>query len=863
MNWKLIFSGFKSPGWTIYALVSVSLAIFLSVWLLRLERRLVSRTVGLTLLVLRGLVLLTLLFALFQPVLTKQFDVAQRGKVLVAIDGSLSMETQDRHASLAEKLRWAQALGMLGNADTAKLLDDWVAAAEAGQEPNWLGTETPPSTPVESASAEARSRQVQDSLNELAEMPRLEFVRRLLQSQPRMLLPRLEEVMPIDLRLFAANIEAAVPQELGNVLKSNRQSLSTGVTDALQTLQTVTAEENASQIRAVVLISDGRQTVPGDPRGTAQRLQSMGVPVFSIPIGSRLPPRDLSIAAIDAPEAVFLNDKAQVRAVIGTSGFEGESLTIRLERDGETIDEQTVTPAADSATVTFSIPTDKAGRYEFDLRTDVHAGELRQDNNVREISMQVVDNKARVMLVEGDARWEFRYLRNLLDRDKQVEPQTILFLQPWLQILNEPYLQSRLPAREILREQLSRTDLLIVGDLTSAEADAGFWDDVEQAVIKDGLTVLVIPGRRGMPHAVGSAVLDSLLPVTDVRQRLAEQYQASVPGGKQSEFQLTLTPEASTLPMLQLSENPAEKHTKLDSLPGHPWICAGTPKPGASVWAHAAIAGNDLAPEPVLIHQDYGFGQVVWLGIDSTWRWRLRAGDQWHYKFWGQLIRWAARNKASAGNNDVRMNLSDVIVDASEPVDATVRWNPKLLPQLEGAVVEVVASPVGEGGIAETPAPQSGIPAAESGSGSGIEASGTGPRELTATLKASQDAPERFTGRLPALPAGTWNVELRVTGGTLQLKERIHSELLVKQQVSAELANVACNRELLTQLSQGSGGELIEPWDAERLITLVQPRDQSEQKIQERSLWDHWLVISLFFVLLMAEWVLRKLNGLP
>ena len=148
MNWRLIFSGLKSPGWTIYAILGVVVAMSLSVWLLRLERKLVSRPVGWALLTLRLLVLVTLLVTLLQPVLTKRFDVSQRGKIMVAIDGSLSMETQDRHASLGEKLRWAQALGMLGNAETSPLIDQWVVTAESGQEPNWLGGDTRPATPA-------------------------------------------------------------------------------------------------------------------------------------------------------------------------------------------------------------------------------------------------------------------------------------------------------------------------------------------------------------------------------------------------------------------------------------------------------------------------------------------------------------------------------------------------------------------------------------------------------------------------------------------------------------------------------------------------------------------------------------------
>ena len=854
MNWRLIFSGFKSPGWAVYAIVGVALAVGLSLWLMRLERKLVSRTVGWTLLALRLLVLVTLLATLLQPVLTKQFDVAQRGRVVVAIDGSLSMETQDRHASLAEKLRWAQALGMLGNEETRPLIDKWVTSAEAGQEPNWLGTDEPPKNPTEQASSDARARQIGDSLQELAAMPRVEFVRRLLQSEPRELLDRLKEVMPVDLRVFATEQQTASDKELAAILRTQRADLVPGGTDALEMLQSVTSEEGAGEIRAIVLLSDGRQTAPGDVTVAGQRLGSLGVPVYSIPIGSRLPPRDLSIAAMDAPEAVFLNDKALIRTVIGTSGFEGEPLIVRLERDGMTVDQQTVTPATDTATVSFSVPSDKPGRYEYKVTTDVQEGELREDNNAREASLQVVDNKARVMLVEGDARWEFRYLKNLLDRDKQVEPLTVLFRQPYLDLLNQSFISSTLPDIDAFKEQLALTDLLVVGDAGPDDVEPGMWELIEQAVTRDGLTLVVIPGRRYMPQEFSSETLSALLPVHEYRQRFAEQFQASVPDDDQTMFHLSLTLESSTLPMFQLSPDPATRDAAFAALPGHPWIYGATPKPGASVWATASIPGVQIDPEPTIIHHDYGFGQVVWMGIDSTWRWRRRAGDEWHYRFWGQLIRWAARNKASAGNDDVRMTLSDVVIDETESVEAVVRWNPKRLAQLQGATVEVVATLI-------EPEPVSGETPQKPKAG-GSEAPNQQERFVTVLLP-STDVPERFTGRLPRLTAGAWRVQLNVADGKIQLKETVQSELLVRKQLSAELANVSCNRDLLTQLSELSGGELIEPFDAERLISLVQPKEQAEEKLQERTLWDHWLILLIFFTLLTSEWVIRKLNGLP
>ena len=475
----------------------------------------------------------------------------------------------------------------------------------------------------------------------------------------------------------------------------------------------------------------------------------------------------------------------------------------------------------------------------------MQSGELREDNNSRVVNLRVVDNKARVMLLEGDARWEFRYLRNVLERDKQVQATTVLFRQPYLEILNEPAMESKLPAEEAFRQQLALTDLLVVGDVDPAEVEEGVWKLVDDAVTRDGLTLVVIPGRQSMPAAFRSETLAGLLPVIDYRQELAEQYESTLQGGEQSVFRLVPTAEALEQPMFQLGGKGGvgAAGAGLGMLPGHPWIYSGTPRPGAKLWASAARPGGGGETSPVIVHQDYGFGQTVWMGIDSTWRWRLRAGDEWHYQFWGQLIRWAARNKAAAGNSDVRMSITDAVIGEEESAEVTVRWDERLLPRLEGAVMEVVAEQLDEGGR--------------------VKERVEGESVISARLRPGADSPERFLARMPQLGEGTWRLRLQVTGTDAAPGETIATEVLVRRQLSAELANVSCNREFLTQLSELSGGAMIEPWDAQRLLELVRPKEESEEKVQERTLWDHWLVIVVFSGLLMGEWVLRKLNGLP
>lgn len=859
MNWRLIFSGAKSPIWVLGVVLSVVTVLLLSNWLMRLERRVVSRSVGWVLLSLRILVLGVILMLLLQPVLTTQLDVTQRGRVIVAVDASQSMEIPDTNAPLGEKLRWAQALGMLGNQETDGLIQQWVTSAEAGEEPNWLGNARPPQTPAEQSAADARKRQVDSALAELTQMPRIEFVRRLLQSQPRMLLEKMQGLIGVDVRLFATQQKAANSETLAELLQSERLDLLPENTDVLNVLQSVTAEDGAGQVRAIILLTDGRQSVPGDLGSTTQLLTSLSVPVYSIPIGSKVPPRDISVATIDAPEAIFLNDKAQIQATLTTFGFEGQEVTVRLERDGKTLEEKKLTPASDLAVATFSVPSAEVGRFEYRVIADAQNGELRDDNNARNLTLHVVDSKARVMLVDGDPRWEFRYLKNLLERDQQVDSDIILFRQPFLNLLDDSYIASKLPPLEVLEQELAKTDLLIIGDVLAKDVEPEVWDLIEKSVSRDGLSVVIIPGRQSMPHEFQSEVLSSLLPVKEFTPRVAEQFQKSALDAPATSYHLKLTSDAFHLPMFQLSDNMTMRDPTLTDLPGHQWIYGAVPKAGATLWASSQIQGDSGAAVPTILHHDYGFGQVVWMGMDSTWRWRMRAGDTLHYRFWGQLIRWAARNKSAAGNDDVRLTLSDSVIDESEQVDALVRWNPERLRELQGATVGIVATPI----PAET-IPAETIPATTG------PRDAAGPKEnrspvpqVTATLESSMDAPERFRGRVPRLAPGLWQIELQVAGGTLNQAQAIRTELLVREKESTELSNVGCNRALLRQLAATTGGEMIEPWDTDRLVSLLQPDNYSAEQIQERTLWDHWWVLIVLFSLMMTEWVIRKLNGLP
>jgi len=237
------------------------------------------------------------------------------------------------------------------------------------------------------------------------------------------------------------------------------------------------------------------------------------------------------------------------------------------------------------------------------------------------------------------------------------------------------------------------------------------------------------------------------------------------------------------------------------------------------------------------------------MGIDSTWRWRRRAGDTWHHRFWGQLVRWAARNKSAAGNDQVRMTLSDVLIDETERIEVSARWNIKLADQLQDATLEAIVVPL-------RPTPD--VDAIDDEFAGNATAD-----DRRFLLSPVEGSPDRFAGRISRLPAGAYSVRLQVDSDRLRLTEDVRTDILVQRQLSTELADISCNRELLQSISTLSGGRMLEPWQLGELPALLRPEEATENVIQEKTLWDHWLVLLIFFALLMTEWVVRKLSGLP
>ncbi|WP_373651319.1 hypothetical protein [Schlesneria sp. DSM 10557] len=841
---QLVFHGTHPTTLLLVHLTVLAVGLLLVVALSRYERRLLSRPLGMCLLSLRLAVFVVIFLTLLQPTISWTLEKTETNRILVGIDLSESMTTIDLHATQGEKLRVARGLEMVGNSRNEARIERWQAAFDSGQQPDWVDEEETDDEERRAALAKSRRDHLRGIFAEIDKLSRIEIARRLLVSTRKPVLDELEKLGHVELFAFAGNAESLERRLLDKDLELPFAQLEPQATDLSVGMQR--SAQGQGTVSGVILLTDGRDHAQRNLTSVASSLKSAGTPVYPVLLGSSYRPRDVAIIFLEHPQVVYKGDHPRLRVTVSTTGFEGKLIELELvsEDDPDAVPiKQTVTGNSGPVIAEFDLDAEQLGRHGYVVRTPVLDDEMRDDNNSRSFKLNVVDDRAKVLIIEGEPRWEFRYLSTALGRDERVDLRQILFSQPYLGVLPEPFFPSQLilpdDPQNLEASSFADCDLVIVGDVSPEQFSEAAWNLLLKFAVEGG-TVILSAGQRNMPLSHRSTALEQLLPILHPAAiSLADATQEASPRNRGLPLQLTADGEQQ--PMLQFAPDLGDNIGIWKGLPGQMWAVLGEARPGATVWATTQVpAGridglNTDRKFGIMIHQFVGAGQVVWLGIDGTWRWRYRVGDQYHHRFWGQLARWAATNKMSSGTDFVRFGTEKANVEMGQPAVVRALWTRAFLlkhPQLQARA---------EFFRPEDPDDK--------------------PTSVV-ELKPASKQPLQHEGQIASLAAGEYRVKLAADGGILGQKP-IQTTIFVDQKESLEMIDVSSNQILLAQIAEASGGRLFLPDEVHKLPSMFRKAEETTSQYEEITLWDRWPWLIIVFSLLTTEWVIRKINGLP
>jgi hypothetical protein len=303
---------------------------------------------------------------------------------------------------------------------------------------------------------------------------------------------------------------------------------------------------------------------------------------------------------------------------------------------------------------------------------------------------------------------------------------------------------------------------------------------------------------------------------------------------KRDGFLLRLTEAGKRAPMLRLDEDGT---ANWPDLPKHFWSIVGTRQPGAAVLA-APAANAQGEHAGLLVQQPYGFGKVLFVGIDSTWRWRQRTGDAYHHRFWGQVVRWAAADhQLPAGNHLVRFGSRAPVYRAGQPIELAMRLSEQAPPLAHPEDARLNVLRLLPDGVTDLAA--------------------------VVPLHAITAQNRTFEATLSQLPPGSYTVEL----GIAELGHMPPAPFTVLPEENRELLDLSPNWELLQALAQQSHGRHLTPADAAQVVELLAQKVQSWQERQDMRAWQDaplvWWTLGVLVGLLAVEWVWRKRLDLP
>jgi hypothetical protein len=345
------------------------------------------------------------------------------------------------------------------------------------------------------------------------------------------------------------------------------------------------------------------------------------------------------------------------------------------------------------------------------------------------------------------------------------------------------------------------------------------------------------------PHMLRNSRAQELLTLLPVE--IEDKHDTSNYGKRlfADEFHLRLTPEAAGLRMMELARTPEESRRLWErTLPGFNWYYpVRRAKPGAVVVAvhekdpdlASSLRRDARQPMPVLAWHFFGKGRVMFMGVDSTWRWRKDVGDKYFYKFWSQALHYL-------GKGSLLKKLGGVTITTDKPE------------YVVGDTVGLQARVIDEKTLEPSPAERQVAV---------IQKVDPGARPQTVPL-AGTDEKGRYEGSWKAGEMGVHEVWLQAGGK--RGDERPGLRTVDVQLPAQEKGDVRIDAKTLAGLA-AAGGAFIEParlGEAERLPDRVQPVAEPRAVQRAQTLWDAPAVLALLAALLVAEWILRKQRGL-
>ncbi|MEI8341285.1 MAG: hypothetical protein WCH43_07080 [Verrucomicrobiota bacterium] len=592
---------------------------------------------------------------------------------------------------------------------------------------------------------------------------------------------------------------------------------------AEHSLRQVLDENRGQPVSGVLVITDGANNSGTPPEEIAEIAKQDGLPLYLYGVGITAP-KDIVLHDLSGPHGAFVKERAEFTVKVRTSGFAGRNVTIQLKANGRKVDEKQITIAADGdAEYRLGFEPGEKGECQIEALVDPLDEESARDNNSATTKVRVLDSKVKVLYIEQEPRWDFRYLLAALQRDRRLDVKCVLF-DGGAEMAGDPdsVVLKEFPAN---RADLVGNEIIILGDVDPKELGETRMKLINEWVSDMGGGLIFLSGPKNNPLRYAGTPLEPLLPVELATGITPEQWAER----SRTPVRLKLTPTGELSSLLGLADTALENRQTWNAFPGVRWTArVSRARPTAQVFlvdTRSELANRDDLM-PVIAQQPYGQGMVMYFGFDETYRWRSATGEKNYIRIWNQIMQSFSLERQLGASSRTQLKVDQPEYLAGDKVVISGKiYTPNFTPLVEAAV----------------------------------------PGLFTITSPEGKTDGEKNELRLLAVPdrPGEYQVEFTPKiPGEYRFSTLMDPKAVVKFDVRApklEQGETAMNAPLLQSMAQISGGKFLREEDLDGLPNLVSSHSATVPSFKKVELYySAWWMIALMLIASL-EWLLRRL----
>jgi hypothetical protein len=820
----------NGPAWVLFACLAACAVAFL--FYLRAQshgRR--SARIGLA--VLRAVLLCLLVLILADPILRFRLTSQPKPALWVLVDGTDSMGIADEYTG---ELR--------SGYETAVDWKGYQEGEDRGQRSEVGGQQAEGERPTRADYVRALLAKQNDNLLEkLAEKYRVRTY----------VFDRADGVRPLtagadDAAAGTIDANGFDPAALAAALTTDGQVTALG-----NAIEDVALRHATNHLAGLLVVSDFAWNAGRAPDEAARKLK---VPVYTLGVGAR--------SAVDLELKLYSDPKMKkaetstITVTLRQRDLDGRTVPVRVvarRPEGEAVPgepleivvgERDVALDAGDVTAEFPFRPDQTGRWVFHAEVPRQEGEIVDQNNRDEREVTIIDDFLRLLFVEYEPTYEWRFVKEVFHRDKLVGLRGFrTFLRssdPIVREQNELFV----PTLTLQRKEFFEHDVIFLSDMPRETMSTRFLDMTKEFVEKFGGGLVVIAGPRFGPGELADTPIADMLPVVlDPDGRIRDD----------REFTLRRTPQASQYDFMNLGDAEpgadvaiSEERSASDNerawanFDRVPWY---QPVKGVEPYRSTVLAEHPTdktldgrTPQPLIAIRKYGRGEVVYVGFNEMWRLRRKYGEVYYRRFWGQLIHRMGLSHALGSQKRFVVRTDRQRYDADDKVLLTVEaydddFQPLKSEDLPDKVLHAELHRPG-------------------GSGEG--------EDVVEPLRIAQSDAEKglYEVRVPVFEGGQYRV---VVKDPIADDEKVaHFQVT---SLSVERRKAVRNDAVQRNLALSTGGKAYELDTVNQLLTDFNPPRLTETTVKVIPLWSTWLCFGLLVGLMLTEWSVRKLVNLP